>query len=103
MERRGVIAFYGCFMKSGTQVNGVFADETELDITVRTYYGGEVMLVPLAEQECDTAPSASPTDSPTFSPRPTVPLSNHGYERKIANGLMVVTTSFSLMVFFMLL
>ena len=65
VERRGVIAFYGCFMRNGTQVTGIFEDESELDVTIRTYYGGEVLLIPLAEQECETAPSTAPTNFPT--------------------------------------
>ena len=67
VERRGVIAFYGCFMRNGTKVTGIFEDESELDVTIRTYYGGEVLLIPLAEQECDTAPSTAPTNFPTIS------------------------------------
>ena len=67
VERRGVIAFYGCFMRNGTQVTGIFEDESELAVTIRTYYGGEVLLIPLAEQECETAPSTAPTNFPTIS------------------------------------
>mmetsp|Transcript_32000 Transcript_32000/g.67273 ORF Transcript_32000/g.67273 Transcript_32000/m.67273 type:complete len:327 (-) Transcript_32000:292-1272(-) len=90
VERSGSVAFYGCFMKNGTKVTGVFADESELDITVRTYYGGEVILIPLAEQECDTAPSASPTNFPTLSPQPTVPRPNLGGKRKVASGFIIM-------------
>lgn len=78
IERRAKIAFYGCFKKEGTRVTGVFVDESELDVRIRTYYGGEVLLIPLAEQECDIAPSSSPTNFPTLSPQPTVPRPNPG-------------------------
>ena len=81
VERQGVIAFYGCFAKEGTRVTGFFADETELDVTVRTFYGGTVILIPVAEQLCETAPSTSPTNIPTFSPRPTTVPRNAGLLR----------------------
>ena len=90
VERRGVIAFYGCFMRNGTQVAGIFEDESELDVTIRTYYGGEVLLIPLAEQECETAPSSAPTTFPTISPQPTVPRPNTGSMRRVGISLIMV-------------
>jgi len=46
VERRGTIEFYGCFKREGNQVKGLFAsDASELDVNVRTYYGGEVKLI----------------------------------------------------------
>lgn len=90
VERQGVIAFYGCFAKEGTRVTGFFADETELDVTVRTFYGGTVILIPVAEQLCETAPSTSPTNIPTFSPRPTVPPNG---------GLLRLEVAFSFIIF----
>ena len=73
-----VIAFYGCFMKNGTRVSGMFVDETVIDINVRSRNGGRVDLVSVSEQECETAPSMSPTNFPTISSQPTVPLPNDG-------------------------
>ena len=91
VERRGVIAFYGCFKRNGTQVIGIFEDESELDVTIRTYYGGEVLLIPLAEQECDTAPSTAPTNFPTTSPAPVrIPRPNDGSMRKVGISLIMV-------------
>lgn len=73
VERSGVIVFYGCFEMNGTRVTGLFSDDqTELDIDIRTQYGGKVVLTAVSEQECDTAPSMEPTNFPTMSPRPTV-------------------------------
>jgi hypothetical protein len=73
VERSGVIVFYGCFEMNGTRVTGLFSDDqTELDVDIRTQYGGEVVLTAVSEQECDTAPSMEPTNFPTMSPRPTV-------------------------------
>lgn len=89
-ERRGVIAFYGCFMRNGTQVTGIFEDESELDVTIRTYYGGEVLLIPLAEQECDTAPSMVPTNFPTITHMPTVPRPNDSSMRRVGISLIIV-------------
>ena len=80
-ERNGAINFYGCFMRNATRVTGLFADETKLDIDVRTNYGGEVILIPVSEQECDTAPSVEPTAFPTLSPRPTIPRSKGERQR----------------------
>ncbi|KAL7552072.1 hypothetical protein ACHAWF_015324, partial [Thalassiosira exigua] len=80
VERRGAVIFYGCFSKDGTRVTGLFSDDTELDVTVRTFYGGEVILVPVSEQICETAPSTAPTNFPTVSHQPTVPQ-NRGFER----------------------
>lgn len=70
------IAFYGCFLQNGTIVSGEFADETTLSVNVRSRNGGEIVLVSVAEQECETAPSMSPTNFPTLSPQPTVPRPN---------------------------
>ena len=100
VERGGVIAFYGCFMKSGTRVTGVFADESELDVTVRTFYGGQVLLIPLAEQECETAPSTSPTNFPTSSPQPTVQRPNHGNKRNIRRGFNIMSGIILVSIFF---
>ncbi len=72
VTRNGIIQFHGCFLQNGTTVYGLFPDESELDITVRTTFGGQIVIIPDGEQECDTAPSSSPTRFPTISPQPTV-------------------------------
>ena len=95
VERRGVIAFYGCFRRNGTQITGIFEDESELDVTIRTYYGGEVLLIPLAEQECDTAPSTAPTNFPTLSPQPTLPRPNDSSMRRVGLSLIMVAYTVS--------
>jgi hypothetical protein len=64
-------------MRDRLQVTGTFPDETYLDVSIRTSYGGEITLTAVSEQECETAPSVSPTNFPTVSPRPT-PEFNHG-------------------------
>lgn len=82
----GTIAFYGCFLKNETStsmiVRGAFVDETTVvEVGIRTTDGGgTVSLVSVSEQECDTAPSSSPTNFPTGSYRPTVvtPPKNNG-------------------------
>mmetsp|Transcript_526 Transcript_526/g.890 ORF Transcript_526/g.890 Transcript_526/m.890 type:complete len:186 (+) Transcript_526:2013-2570(+) len=89
VERYGQVRFYGCFRKNGTKVTGVFADDSELDLTVRTYLGGEVMLIPVSEQECETAPSVSPTNFPTLSSQPSVPRPNHGHKTRVSYGLIL--------------
>ena len=94
VERSGTIIFYGCFRQDGARVTGVFADETELDVIVRTYYGGQVVLIPLAEQECETAPSTSPTNFPTISSRPTVPIPNDGGNKPVSFAFHIVAASF---------
>ena len=38
-----VIAFYGCFVRNGTTVSGVFVDETNLSLEVRRQDGGQVV------------------------------------------------------------
>lgn len=103
VERSGIIAFYGCFKRDGNRITGIFEDETELDVTVRSYYGGEVRLIPLAEQECETAPSTSPTNFPTNSPQPTVlrPI-NGDRHRKVGYGFAIMA-AFAMMVSIMLL
>lgn len=77
VDRNAEIIFYGCFMRDRLQVTGTFADETYLDVLIRTSYGGEITLTAVSEQDCETAPSVSPTNFPTVSPRPT-PEFNHG-------------------------
>jgi len=72
VTRNGIIQFHGCFLQNGTTVYGLFPDESELEITVRTTFGGQIVIIPDGEQECDTAPSSSPTRFPTISPQPTV-------------------------------
>ncbi|KAL7524963.1 hypothetical protein ACHAXR_000795 [Thalassiosira sp. AJA248-18] len=76
-----VITFYGCFLRNGTAVTGVFADETNLEVNVRMRNGGEVMFIPDSEQECETAPSTSPTNFPTLSAQPTVPRPKNGVDK----------------------
>lgn len=92
VERYGQVRFYGCFRKDGTKVTGVFADDSELDITVRAYLGGEVVLIPISEQECETAPSVSPTNFPTLSSQPSVPQPNYGYKTRVSYGLILVAS-----------
>jgi len=92
VERRGQVRFYGCFMKNGARVTGRFADDSELDVTVRTYYGGEVILIPVSEQECETAPSASPTNTPTISSQPTVVQSNGSIMLNASYGLIFASS-----------
>ncbi|KAL7546334.1 hypothetical protein ACHAWF_009662 [Thalassiosira exigua] len=85
-----VIAFYGCFNLNGTKVSGVFADETYIEVDVVKRSSGQVMLIPVAEQECDTAPSVAPTNFPTLSPQPTVPQSKGGRLNDVWNGMCLV-------------
>ena len=74
VERNGLVALHGCFSfsKAGrqTQVTGIFADETEIDISIESD-GGDFEFVAVPEQECETVPSVAPTSFPTTSPRPT--------------------------------
>jgi len=79
-----IVAFYGCFMKNASKVTGVFVDETNLDINVRLRNGGSVELISVSEQECETAPSASPTNFPTLSPQPTALRPNSGDKNGIS-------------------
>lgn len=52
VERRGTIEFYGCFKREGNRVKGLFAsDDSELDVNVRTYYGGEIKLISVSGDE----------------------------------------------------
>lgn len=76
VTNRGVITFHGCFLRNGTRVYGLYPDETELDIEVKMTGGGEVVIIPDGEQECETAPSVSPTKFPTLSPQPTITRSD---------------------------
>jgi len=64
-------------------VLGTFVDETNLDLTIRTSYGGLITLTAVPEQECETAPSMSPTNFPTVSPQPT-PKFNHGERKRLS-------------------
>mmetsp|Transcript_11177 Transcript_11177/g.21725 ORF Transcript_11177/g.21725 Transcript_11177/m.21725 type:complete len:346 (+) Transcript_11177:137-1174(+) len=81
VTNQAVITFYGCFLYNNTRLYGSFPDESELDIEVIATVGGGVLIVPDGEQECDTAPSSSPTQFPTLSPQPTVVRSNEGVKR----------------------
>lgn len=89
VEGDAMMFLYGCFEKNGTSVTGMFADEKELDIVVRTRSGGEVVLVSVSEQQCDTAPSTSPTNFPTISPQPTITPPNDGRRLSLARGFSV--------------
>lgn len=73
-----IVAFYGCFLKDGPKVTGFFVDDTNLEVNVRLRNGGSVELISVSEQECETQPSAAPTNFPTSSPQPTVPRPNSG-------------------------
>lgn len=88
------IAFYGCFLKNETTeiVSGTFAaDETYLEVRVR----GDPMLVSVSEQECETAPSVSPTNFPTISPAPTVPRSGSAKRNcNVAIGFAIAAATF---------
>mmetsp|Transcript_21077 Transcript_21077/g.45122 ORF Transcript_21077/g.45122 Transcript_21077/m.45122 type:complete len:331 (-) Transcript_21077:88-1080(-) len=88
-----VIAFYGCFMQNGTVVSGVFADETNLEVNVRAENGGEVVLIPVSDQECETAPSTAPSPFPTLSPQPTVPRPNDGSNIAVTYGFTIMAAS----------
>ena len=90
VEGNGAILLHGCFsMKNGTQVTGIFADETELDVNIKRDGGGSIDFMPVSEQECDTAPSMAPTSFPTLSPKPTVVQTNNE-ARMIAAPVVVV-------------
>lgn len=82
------ISFYGCFLQDGTKITGRFVDETELNIAVKTKNGGKLLLIASSEQECDTAPSMSPTNFPTVSPQPT-PKINDGERKRTAVVLLL--------------
>lgn len=87
VEGNGIVALHGCFsVKNKRQVTGLFADDTEVDITIDTN-GGSIEFVTVPEQECDTAPSVAPTSFPTVSPQPTVQRSEG---KMIEASLMVV-------------
>ena len=88
VERHARLRLYGCFKKQGTRVTGLFVDGTKLDVVVRTNYGGEVMLISVSEQVCETAPSASPTNFPTVSSQPTVPRPKAGSKKKFSFGFL---------------
>lgn len=90
VERHGQLMLYGCFRKHGTKVTGSFVDGTYLDVNVGTYYGGEVMLVSVSDQECETAPSSSPTNVPTFSPQPHAPRPNDGSKTGASCGFITM-------------
>lgn len=83
VDRRAEIIFYGCFRQDGLQLSGTFVDESYLDISIRASYGGVITLTAVSEQECETAPSMSPTNFPTISPRPT-PKITSGVRRLIS-------------------
>lgn len=83
------LAFYGCFLQDGTKITGRFVDETELNIVVKTKNGGKLLLFASSEQECDTAPSMSPTNFPTISPQPTSRIS--GGEIKRTSVVLLLT------------
>ena len=67
------IALYGCFLKNDTTnvLSGTFVDGSYLEITTRSIDGGTISPISVSEQECDTAPSSSPTNFPTLSDPPT--------------------------------
>lgn len=90
VERYGKLRLYGCFRKQGTKVTGIFVDGTYLDVNVKTYYGGEVMLISVSEQECETAPSSSPTSVPTFSRQPVGPRPNGGSKYGTRCGFIAI-------------
>jgi hypothetical protein len=83
VDRNAEIIFYGCFKLDGLQVLGTFVDETNLDVTIRTSYGGRITLTAVSEQECESAPSMSPTTFPTVSPQPT-PKYNNGERKRLS-------------------
>lgn len=72
VEGDGLVLLYGCFTQNGTEISGVFGDDSELNVTI----DGDVDFKSVAGQECDTIPSVSPTQFPTLSPRPTAPVPN---------------------------
>ncbi len=89
VTNQAVVTFYGCFLYNNTHLYGSFPDESDLDIEVRTTVGGEVVIIPDGEQECDTAPSSSPTKFPTLSPQPTVVRSNEGTMNSSSLGKLI--------------
>eukprot|EP00985_Skeletonema_marinoi_P017904 scaffold9914_cov142-Skeletonema_marinoi.AAC.1 len=97
VDRSAEIIFYGCFKRDRLQVSGTFPDETYLDVSIRTSYGGEITLTAVSEQECETAPSMSPTNFPTVSPRPT-PKYNHG-DRKTLSFVEISLSLASMLLF----
>ena len=91
----GTIAFYGCFLRDETTsvVTGTFVDGTAVEVGIRSADGGTVSLVSVGEQECDTAPSSSPTNFPTGSYRPTVtpPKNDGGGREEFPFGFITLT------------
>lgn len=88
VEENGLIVLHGCFLiKNGTQVNGIFADESELTVDIKSDRGGTIDFSVPEQLECDTAPSVAPTSFPTLSPQPTVVQRNG--DRKFAASAIV--------------
>jgi hypothetical protein len=85
------IAFYGCFLQSGTTIAGEFVDGTELNVVVKTKNGGKILLIAVSEQECETQPSMQPTSFPTISPRPT-PQISYGEKKTQSLSLVIAST-----------
>lgn len=91
VERNGLIALHGCFStKNGTQFIGLFADDSEFDVNINTDSGGSIDIVPVSEQECETAPSVAPTSFPTISSQPTVILVSSGVKIAAASVLAMM-------------
>ena len=92
------ISFYGCFLqKNGATITGRFVDETELNVVVKTKNDGKVLLISVSEQECETAPSMSPTNFPTISPQPT-PQISYGKRSYLGKPTLLLTFLVGLLV-----
>ncbi|KAL7510155.1 hypothetical protein ACHAXN_007239 [Cyclotella atomus] len=76
VDGNGLIALHGCFSFNGTQIVGIFADDSEFNVNIKSESGGSIDFVSVPEQECETAPSVAPTSFPTVSSRPTVQTSS---------------------------
>ncbi len=91
----GTIALYGCFRANDTSsiVSGIFVDDTYLESEIKSIDGGTISLISVSEQECDTAPSTSPTDSPTISSPPTVTPPNGGGRGRGGEYMLIFMTA----------
>ena len=66
-------------------------DETYLEVDVRSRSVGKINLISVAEQVCETAPTALQTNSPTISSQPTATPPNGGGKSDVSYGMIMMT------------